>query len=184
LILTISGASGVGKDTLVNYLFETVPNLIFLPSYTTREKRAGDRGYVYVSNEIISEMENKKLLAWPPVGPFGHRYATLASDVVNSFLDKKNIWVTILVPETVEKLRSLEAARVLSVYLYCKDNSILRERLIRRGDKDVEKRMKDCSSWNEKASKHWFFKWLDTSGNIEQTMNEMMALLKDRDFIK
>lgn len=181
MMLSISGASCVGKDTVVDFLFRIIPKVAFLPSYTTRAPRKGDRGYVYVSDQEFTDMCNRGLFAWE-VGPFGNRYGTRISDIVMASLDTETLSISIVVPSAVALFRlwfEKYHCKVTSVYLYCKDENILKERLLIRGDKDIDRRLVECRSWNGIASKHDFFIWVDNSGDLELTKRTLANIIKE-----
>jgi len=61
LVLVISGPSGVGKDTVVNRLKESIPAAHFAITATTRPPRPGEREGV--DYHFLSEAEYDRLLA-------------------------------------------------------------------------------------------------------------------------
>ncbi len=181
MIFTNSGASGVGKDAVVNFLFDILGDVEFLPSQTTRLPRVGDRGYKYVTEEEFEDMKRNGLLAWF-VGPFGNQYGTLISDLeLVGLSDESIIWMAILTFDAVEKLRMwasrLELGEVRSIYLCCSNRDELRRRLVERGDKDVERRIEDCKNWDIEAKKYPFLQWIDNSGDLNITRKEVLRVL-------
>ena len=186
MLITISGASGVGKDTVAKFLLEIFPNTAFLRSFTTREPRDSDIGYEYISEEEFSRMEQRGVFAWP-VPAHGNKYGTLKSDLFNIGLDDEKIYLSVLVPEIVERARMYarryKTGDVLSIYLYCSDKNILRSRLLERGEKDIERRIKDCLNWDRDARRLPFFIWVDNSGDLETTKKEVARLIKEAGFL-
>lgn len=186
MIVTISGASGVGKDTLVDFLFYILPNTKFLRSYTTRKPRLGDRGYTYIGNDEFLAMQERGLFAWA-VGSYDNMYGTSISDLVEMCNDKETIWFSVVVPKQIPEFimwaRRLKGGGVLSVYIYCKDTEILRQRLIKRGDKDIEKRLNDLSSFNLEASRQPSLVWVDNSGELEVTKRTVANIIKEAGFL-
>ena len=62
-VFIISAPSGSGKSTLVGRIRETVPNLEFSISYTTRKPRGAEqngREYFFISREEFEEMSRKE----------------------------------------------------------------------------------------------------------------------------
>jgi guanylate kinase len=188
MMITVSGSSGVGKDTITDYLFYIIPNVDFLPSYTTRFPRKGDRGYAYVSDDEFSSIKQQGRFAWD-VGPFGNRYGTLLSDLAKTAIDDGKIWFSILLPQTVgNELKfwssSMRLGKILSIYLYCWDESVLRKRLIDRGDKDIERRITECRSWDNEARKYSELIWIDNSNDLEFTKKAIAKLVKNAGFLE
>ena len=64
--LIILGPSGVGKDTMINMLLDKYPKLLYkLPSYTTRDKRPGEKkgkDYNFITKEKFKVMKNENKL--------------------------------------------------------------------------------------------------------------------------
>lgn len=180
MFLTISGPSCAGKDTTANFLFDIISGIDFLPSQTTRAPRTGDRGYVHVTDEEFEDMKKEGLFAWS-VGPFGNKYGTLISDLEKAGLEDDIIWVAIITPDTVEKLRvwveRLGLGQVLSVYLYCSDEEEYERRLTIRGDKDIKRRLEECRNWDLEAKKHDFFIWVDNGGDLDKTRKTVLGIL-------
>src|SRR5258707_6504910 len=61
-VFIISAPSGSGKSTLVNKIRQTVPNLEFSISYTTRKPRGDEQNaceYFFVTREQFEEMIGK-----------------------------------------------------------------------------------------------------------------------------
>jgi guanylate kinase len=78
IVFVISAPSGTGKSTLARRLIETVPDLKFSVSYTTRPRRAGEesgREYHFVDEARFTTLaESGGLLEWATV--FGKSYGT------------------------------------------------------------------------------------------------------------
>jgi guanylate kinase len=78
LLVVVSGPSGVGKDSILDLVFQRDPSLAYSVSYTTRPPRAGEVDGVDYS--FVSEAEFDRLVAegelleWAHV--HNHRYGT------------------------------------------------------------------------------------------------------------
>jgi guanylate kinase len=83
-MIVISAPSGAGKTTIVNYLLNTIPQLGFSVSATSRNIRKGEkngREYYFISpDEFLLMIEQNKLLEWQEVYP-GSYYGTQVSEV-------------------------------------------------------------------------------------------------------
>src|ERR1700690_710581 len=87
-IFIISPPSGSGKSTLVNKIRQSVPDLEFSISYTTRNPRGAERNgceYFFVTREQFGEMIRGEKFLEPP-GVFGSYYGP-----PRHFLDKAKV---------------------------------------------------------------------------------------------
>ncbi len=71
MLFVISGPSGCGKSTLVKYMLDTLDQVAFSVSYTTREKRDTEKegkDYFFVSPEEFKKLiQEDKLVEWAVV---------------------------------------------------------------------------------------------------------------------
>lgn len=84
-IFVFSAPSGAGKTTILNHLKNTVPNLVYSISATTRKPRNGEidkHHYFFMSErEFLERKEKNEFAEWALV--FGNYYGT-----PKSFIDK------------------------------------------------------------------------------------------------
>ena len=77
-VFVVSAPSGAGKSTLAQRLVQTVPDLIFSISFTTRKPRPGEvdgRDYFFVDEARFEAMvQAGGFVEWVEV--YGHRYGT------------------------------------------------------------------------------------------------------------
>lgn len=70
-VVVLAGPSAVGKSTVVSKLRESVPNLFFSVSMTTRDPRPGEvhgRDYLYVTrDEFQSNIDSDLMLEWAEI---------------------------------------------------------------------------------------------------------------------
>ncbi len=84
LILVI-GPTGSGKSVLISYIKENFPQISYLASYTTREKRPGaeNSAYQFLSVEEFEHMkEAGEFLEWAQFG--GNYYGTSKQEVTSA----------------------------------------------------------------------------------------------------
>ncbi len=81
----ISAPSGAGKTSICRQIRMLIPELAYSVSYTTREKRKGEKDgvdYFYISQETFKKMiDESKFLEWAEV--YGNYYGTLKDYVSN-----------------------------------------------------------------------------------------------------
>lgn len=154
-IITISGVAGVGKTTLAKGLLERVADLRMLLSVTTRPARTSDLPgeYRYVTGAEFKALEEDGKLLYPNT-VHGNWYALWREDVDRAVSDTTPV-LRILTPDGVRWLRSYIPGRVLSLFLIHPEESVLRERMRRRGDTSAEqaRRILECREWSKEARK-------------------------------
>ena len=55
MFVILTGSSGVGKNTVIKELINSNDNIVMMPTFTTRDKRAGEvegYPYFYISKDI------------------------------------------------------------------------------------------------------------------------------------
>ena len=108
LVLVISGPSGVGKDTVVNRLKESIPAAHFAITATTRPPRPGEREGV--DYHFLSEAEYDRLLAedgfLERASVYSSRYGVPKDEVTNAVEKGRDVIVRVDVQgaATIKKL--------------------------------------------------------------------------------
>jgi len=152
MIISISGASGAGKSTVISNLTSTQGRFRRLTSITTRPPRDDD-----VSGEVdaVSEREFEKLLedeklAWS-VMIYGHRYGSLKSEFVDAIHDPSSVLLCDIASDAVPKIRTIiessgsSQSRYVSTYLMSPSMDELGRRLADRGmdREEIKRRLVD-----------------------------------------
>lgn len=127
--------SGAGKTTIVKHLIETIPNLKFSISATTRAKRAGveedGKDYYFLSQaDFLKKLEAGELYEWQEVYP-GVFYGTLKAEVERLWAEGHHVIFDVDVIGGVN-LKEALGDRALSVFVNAESVDVLRERLEKR----------------------------------------------------
>ncbi|MDO8429764.1 MAG: hypothetical protein Q7S73_00145 [bacterium] len=151
MIVALTGASGTGKDTIFELLKKDNPNLKFVESITTREKRSSDRpgAYRYVDIKEFEKLKREDKFVWH-VGEHNNSYGTLKESLQEA-IESKEIFFMILVPKSVKLLFNISKGKIIPFYIISPGKKELIGRLKNRGDKDIEKRIADCLLWDKEA---------------------------------
>ena len=150
MIVTFTGPSGCGKNTLANDLINLYPDMYErVVTCTTRQPRQGERcgvDYYFLDQPSFS--------AFIRAGQFvehmsfcGHSYGLLYAAISN-ILDKGKNAVFICDPEGVRSIRMIAGVNnTFNVYMHI-DAKTRRDRMIRRGDtiNAVEERIREDDS--------------------------------------
>lgn len=137
-LICILGMSGVGKDTVANYLVDHA-GMSKVKSYTTRKPRENDpsdiRNHTFVTPKQADLIaSNEKIVA-------STHFADNFYFVTEHMLDNADLYILDLAG--LKQLRSCYFERpIVAVYLYVNDRE-LRNRMTARGDsaENVEKRL-------------------------------------------
>jgi guanylate kinase len=134
-IITISGPSGVGKNTLLDHLLKTRSDLDFAISATSRDMREGDvegKTYFFLSpNEFQSKIEAGDFLEYFENYP-GKFYGTLWSEIHRIWEEGKSFISDIDVMGALNIKQEL-GDDVLTIFIVPPSIDELRDRLLSRG---------------------------------------------------
>jgi guanylate kinase len=143
MLVILSGGSGVGKNTVINYLL-TTGRFEILPTYTTRAKREGETDgnpYYFISeSEFLTKLKEGEFYEHEAVH---NRYYGTSKKITERMNGSDKILIKdIDVLGTKNLLSKVDIdINILTVFLYVKSKEILRERLRGRGEKDIELRL-------------------------------------------
>ena len=140
-VIILSGPSGVGKNTLGDFLLQHFPELSYSVSATSREIRKGESDgvdYHFMNNESFEEkIHQDELLEWQEVYE-GTYYGTLKNELdrINQ-LDK----FPLLVVDVFGALNVMKNLKFkpLSVFIQAPSLEVLERRLKSRGTDSAEK---------------------------------------------
>ena len=142
--LIILGPSGVGKDTIINMLLKKYPKIFYkLPSFTTRQKREGEKegiDYFFITKEEFKAMKDENKLFG--VKEYNDNYYASNKSKLKELINKGDkIIILNYNIETVYEVKDELDFNFIAILPPCEDE--LRNRLIIRGTKpeDIEKRM-------------------------------------------
>jgi guanylate kinase len=137
-VFIVSAPSGSGKSTLVTRLLQTVPDLMFSVSYTTRPPRGSERSgceYHFISHQEFEErIAGDEFLEYANV--FGNYYGTHRGILQKAREEGKDLVLDIDVQGAAQLKRKIPDA--VTVFILAPSRQILEERLRLRGeDSDV-----------------------------------------------
>ena len=145
-VIILSGPSGVGKNTLGDYLLEQFPDLSYSVSATTRPIRKGEeegKDYYFMNREAFEEkMHQEELLEWQEVYE-GTYYGTLKTELDRINQLNKFPLLVVDVFGAINVMKNLKF-KPLSLFINPQSLDVLRQRLELRGSdspEKIEKRM-------------------------------------------
>ncbi|TLD97301.1 guanylate kinase [Helicobacter jaachi] len=138
-VLIISGPSGCGKSTLTKSLLETMPEVYFSISTTTRPIREGERDgvhYHFVSKEqFLQDIKDNVFLEWAEVHT--NYYGTSLKPVKQALADDKIVLFDVDV-QGHKSIKEYFGDFAKSVFITTKNKDILRQRLSDRQTDDAQ----------------------------------------------
>jgi len=176
-VFIISAPSGSGKSTLVNKIRESVPNLEFSISYTTRQPRGAEQNgkeYFFVTRERFEEMiANDEFLEHADV--FGHYYGTARRFLHQAESEGKDLLLDIDVQGAAQIKSKLPTAR--SIFILPPNRSELEQRLRKRSldaEEVIRKRLVTASREIENYEK---YDYILVNDQLEDSVETLKAIL-------
>lgn len=137
-LIILSAPSGGGKTSICRAILESMPDITYSVSYTTRKPRTGEingKSYFFVSEEnFLEKIAANDFLEFARV--HGNMYGTSRSYVIEQF----NIGSDVIMDIDVQGAEIISRSDIdhISIFLLPPDMEVLRERLIKRGQDDKE----------------------------------------------
>lgn len=177
MLIILSGCSGVGKNTIINRLLQDSDRFEFMPTFTTRAMREGEREgfpYYYTTKEDFE----RRIAA----GEF-YEYENVHGNYYGTnkkVLEEKKKTGKILIKDidvlgtlNLEKKMSSDI-KIVTVFLDVESKQVLIDRLIGRGEKDIELRMK---RYELEVSHAKEYQYIVNNIEIERTISIINAIV-------
>ncbi len=143
-LIVVSAPSGAGKTTIVKYLLNKFPELVFSVSATTRKPRSNEkhgREYFFISEKEFKEkIEKNQFVEWEKF--YDYYYGTLREFVDNNLENGKFVVLEL----DVKGAQNIKSQYPDSITIFIAPPSIeeLKQRLIKRNtetEEDFRKRI-------------------------------------------
>lgn len=176
LVFIITGPSGVGKSTLIKLLLNSLPDVHFSVSYTTRPPRANEENgidYYFVSQEEFESMIKKdKFLEWAEV--HGYLYGTFFGELEKAFSQGKDLILDVDIQGASSIKRKITDA--VTIFVLPPSWEALKERLSLREENNeiVERRLKR----SKEELKEWKnFEYIIINENLKKAVTELSSII-------
>lgn len=180
MLMLMVGSSGSGKNTIINNLIERRKDVKFLVSNTTREMRPNEKNgvtYNFISTQEFEQLISKgEMLEYD----YTHKgYYGISKGVVDEFLQQSPVVVKDISVAGVVNVRKQLAHRlnVTSIFL-TQNKKVLRERLIKRGEKNYKLRLK---IYDKEQSQMGVCDFIIKNNTIEDTLQKVDAIINHGD---
>jgi guanylate kinase len=177
MLVVISSPSGGGKGTLIQRVLNSLGNLAYSVSYTTRAPRLGEtngREYFFVSTlEFEGMVARGDFLEWANV--HGHLYGTNRGQVERERAAGHDIVLEIDVQGAASIRKMIDDA--VTIFILPPSFEVLRQRLIARGTDspaDLERRLKGAPA---EVEQYKDFPYVILNDEVECATNELAAII-------
>jgi len=177
MLIVVSSPSGGGKGTLIQRALNSLSNLAYSISYTTRASRPGEtngREYFFVSTVEFEEMARRgEFLEWANV--YGHLYGTSRAQVER----ERSLGRDIILEIDVQGAANIRAtiSDPVTIFILPPSFEVLRERLIARGSDspaDLERRLRGAPAEVEQFTD---FQYVIINDEVECAANKLAAVI-------
>jgi guanylate kinase len=177
LVFVISAPSGTGKTTLLKKLMESLPDLRFSISYTTRLPRTGERegeDYRFISPERFQKMlEGDEFLEWAEV--VGNRYGTGKADIER--LSAEGIDLLLDIDTQGARKVKERLNRCVLVFILPPSFESLRARLLARGLDPQEVIRSRLASARAEIRQAHRYDYVIVNDRVEQAAETLKAII-------
>lgn len=176
ILFVVSGPSGSGKGTLMDYAIEHFPSIKHIPTYTTRAPRPKEvpgKDYNYLTNESFLELvDNGGIFEYTKT--YGdHMYGSPLSLVENQH--NSNLVVE-LDYKGMFRIKSVSQHRVVSIFVMPPSVETLLQRINKRFKEDnLKNRIKVLS---EQLQFAWAYDYVIINNDLQEYYNDSQTILK------
>ena len=143
------GPTGIGKSTTVRLLRKRNPEFIYLPSYTDRAMRTGEKQgdpYFFISQQQFQDkIKNNDFLEYAFVHNLDYK-GTNKQEIYDAIEDEKIIYKEVELKGYFQIEKNLQKEMYTTIFLYPTDPEIIKARILKRepnmSTNDIQQRLK------------------------------------------
>ena len=181
MLVILSGVSGAGKDTIKKELIKRMPNIVTLPSFTSRDMRLGEvegDHYHFISKEEFEEKIRK--------GDFyeydlhhGNYYGT-SRKLLNEKIDQGKIIVKDIDVNGTENLLKLlgKEHKIVTIFLRVPKDELKRRLEARETNPDPKEVMLRLNRFDYEESKISLYDYVLKNDNLEKILQIIMQIIE------
>lgn len=178
-LIIFTGPSGVGKGTIVDKLFQEIPDIEFSISCTTRQRRPKEEegvDYFYVDETQFKTMiERNEFLEWAEF--VGNYYGTPRKFVNDTLAAGKDVFLEIEVQGALQVMKQCPEA--LSIFLIPPSLAELESRLRGRATETEEVLQKRLAKAQEEMKFTGQFRYTVVNDDVDQAVLKLKRLILD-----
>ena len=177
ILLVISGPSGVGKDSVIQHLRETITNCHFAITATTRDKRPGEingKDYIFLDKVSFSEkIRLDQILEYAQV--YGNWYGIPTKQVTDALSDGNDV----IIKADVQGASTIKKKVDGSILIFIKPPSTLdlEKRLKKRHTEDEAELNLRLATAKEELSKIDIFDYIVVNDDVIEASEEIKRII-------
>ena len=177
ILLVISGPSGVGKDSVIQHLRETITNCHFAITATTRDKRPGEingKDYIFLDKVSFSEkIRLDQFLEYAQV--YGNWYGIPTKQVTDALSDGNDV----IIKADVKGASTIKKKVDGSILIFIKPPSTLdlEKRLKKRHSEDEAELNLRLATAKEELSKIDIFDYVVVNDDVIEASEEIKRII-------
>ena len=176
-LFVVSSPSGGGKGTIIEHVLESVENLSYSVSYTTRAPRSKEvdgREYFFVTRDTFEEMiAAGEFLEWACV--HGNFYGTAKNQILKETASGADIILELDV-QGAASVRQLLMDSV-SVFILPPSYAVLKQRLIARGTDSPEELALRLRRAPEELRDYSSFDYVIINDEVEKAVRQLSSII-------
>ena len=176
-LIIISSPSGGGKGTLIKRVLQTLPNIGYSVSFTTREMRVGEtngKDYFFVSRaEFENLIENGALLEFAEV--HNNFYGTSIEQIKAQIEAGHDVILEIDVQGAESVLAKIPEA--VSIFILPPSYQVLAARLTARATEKVEHLTLRLRNSVGEVSRYTEFRYIIVNDEVEKATNDLQTII-------
>ena len=175
--IILSAPSGTGKTTIIKLLRESLPDLKFATSHTTRKIRDGEKDgkdyFFTTKKDFEKKIKQNEFLEWAEV--HGQYYGTSLTSSEDPLKKGHNNIIEL----DVQGVKSLRKMEYPGVYIIILPPSIkeLERRLRKRGTETEEGIKKRIQNGRTEVKSYKLYDYVLTNNVAEDTANDILSIL-------
>lgn len=178
MLVVLSGCSGVGKNTVMNQLLAENKDYGLFTGCTTRTMREGEcegKPYYFLTEEQFKQkIADGEFIEYENV--HGYLYGTSKKVLTQKNEQYKVVLKDVDVKGTfnlVERLKDIE--KVITIFMAVETKSVLEQRLIQRGEKEIAKRLERYDLEMSYAEK---YNHIICNRDLEETVQKIKEIIE------
>lgn len=178
-LIVLTAPSGAGKTTIVRHLLDSIPQLSFSTSATTRQQRPGEvdgKDYYFLSRaDFNHKIDENAFIEWEEVYQ-GQFYGTLKTEIERLWAQDKHIIFDIDVQGALN-IKGAYPEQTLTIFVKVPSQEILFERLRSRKTESAEQIRKRMDKAQAEATYESRFDYVLVNDELETALQEARQLV-------